>query len=44
VVSRDEVARLAYELYVQRGRIQGQELEDWIKAEAILKDRKGGAA
>lgn len=42
-VSREDVARMAYELYVRRGRVDGRELDDWIKAEAILKDRHGGA-
>jgi hypothetical protein len=30
------VALKAYELYEQRGRIDGHALEDWLKAEAII--------
>jgi len=31
--SHDEVRRRAYEIYLQRGGIPGQELEDWLQAE-----------
>jgi len=31
------IAIKAYELYEQRGRVDGHALEDWIKAEAILR-------
>ncbi len=37
---RDAVARLAYELYEQRGRVDGRDYEDWLQAEAVL--RRGG--
>ena len=37
---RDTVARLAYELYEQRGRTDGRDLDDWLQAEVIL--RRGG--
>ena len=30
------IALKAYELYEQRGRIDGHALEDWLKAEAII--------
>lgn len=30
------IALKAYELYEQRGRIDGYALEDWLKAEAII--------
>jgi len=30
----DEVRRRAYELYEQRGRVDGYELDDWLQAEA----------
>ena len=30
------IATKAYELYEQRGRIDGHALEDWLKAEAIV--------
>lgn len=30
------IARKAYELYEQRGHIDGHALEDWLNAEALL--------
>lgn len=33
---RQEIARLAYELYLRRGRVNGRDLEDWLRAEAIV--------
>ncbi len=30
----DEIRRRAYELYEQRGRVDGYELDDWLQAEA----------
>ena len=33
------VARVAYELYEQRGRVDGHDLEDWLRAEAIVRQR-----
>ncbi|MDE3052201.1 MAG: DUF2934 domain-containing protein [Nitrospirota bacterium] len=30
------IATKAYELYEQRGRIDGYDLDDWLKAEAII--------
>jgi hypothetical protein len=41
IVDREEIAKAAYQLYLKRGRIDGHDLEDWIKAEAILRDRYG---
>ena len=38
------VAQVAYELYVQRGRIDGHDLEDWLRAEAIVKQRQSAGA
>jgi hypothetical protein len=39
--SRDlEVRELAYKLYEERGRIEGHALQDWLEAEAIV--RQGG--
>jgi Protein of unknown function (DUF2934) len=35
-----EIRELAYKLYEERGRIDGQALQDWLKAEAIV--RQGG--
>jgi len=34
--SRDEIARLAYHLYVTRGRRDGQDVDDWLAAEQEL--------
>jgi len=33
---QDRIVRRAYELYEQRGRQEGQDLEDWLKAEQQL--------
>jgi hypothetical protein len=38
-IDQHEVARVAYELYVQRGRTDGRDLDDWLKAEALLRQR-----
>jgi hypothetical protein len=32
----DRVARLAYELYEARGGSHGSDVEDWLKAEALV--------
>ena len=32
----EEVRRVAFELYEQSGRIQGHELDNWLKAEKIV--------
>ena len=34
--SRHRIAEVAYERYEQRGREDGHDVEDWLKAEAIL--------
>lgn len=34
--STDEIARLAYELYVRRGRGDGSAVDDWLAAERQL--------
>ena len=36
--SREEIARHAHELYVQRGGEHGKDVEDWVKAERELRD------
>ena len=33
----EEIAKLAYEIYIQRGCECGKDQEDWFKAEQILK-------
>ena len=38
-VEAGEVAPVAYELYVQRGRVNGHDLEDWLRAEVIVRER-----
>jgi hypothetical protein len=38
---RDEIARVAYEFYEQRGRLDGCDVEDWLRAEAIVRARRG---
>ena len=35
-----EVARVAYELYEQRGRVDGYDLDDWLKAESIVRQQQ----
>lgn len=35
---QDEIARVAYEIYEQRG-TDGRELEDWLEAELIVRER-----
>ena len=37
----DEIARRAYELYQQRGGTGGQDWDDWLRAEAELRDAPG---
>ena len=36
----DQIRRRAYELYEERGREEGREVEDWLRAEAEVKSRK----
>ena len=38
-VSAGEIAQRAYELFEARGGRDGQDLEDWLRAEAELRDR-----
>jgi hypothetical protein len=33
---RDEIARLAYHFYETRGRLDGQDVDDWLAAEQQL--------
>jgi len=35
----NEIAKVAYDLYEKRGKAQGYEVEDWIKAERIVMKR-----
>lgn len=34
------VERVAYELFVQRGRVDGHDFKDWLKAEEIVRKRR----
>lgn len=36
---RHRIAEAAYELYEQRGREDGHDVKDWLKAEAIVKSQ-----
>ena len=36
------IRRRAYEIYEQRGRVEGHDLEDWLLAEADLRKRQPG--
>ena len=38
---QDEIARRAYELFLQRGSVPGHETDDWLQAEAELSGRGG---
>ncbi len=38
-----QIQQLAYELYEQRGRTDGQELDDWLQAEREIKGTKANA-
>ena len=38
---RDRIAMRAYELYLERGGSEGQELEDWLMAERELSSSHG---
>lgn len=35
-----EVARVAYNLYEQRGREDGHALDDWLKAETMVREQR----
>ncbi len=35
----DAVCELAYRLYEERGRVDGFDLQDWMEAEAIIRER-----
>lgn len=37
----DDIARRAYELYQQRGGNEGQDMDDWLRAEAELREGRG---
>jgi hypothetical protein len=35
-ITRDDIARLAYDLYLRRGAANGHDLDDWLRAEHEL--------
>ena len=35
----EEIARVAYELFEQHGGVHGHDLEDWLEAERIVRQR-----
>ncbi len=37
---QEEIERVAYGLYEQRGRIEGHDWEDWLEAERIVTQRE----
>jgi hypothetical protein len=39
-----QIQKRAYELYEQRGRTDGHELEDWFQAESEIKGTQANAA
>jgi len=40
VITKDDVAQRAYELFLARGRTDGHDVEDWLEAERQLRSRK----
>ncbi len=36
----EEIAKLAYDLYLKRGGEHGKDREDWLEAEALLRQRR----
>ena len=36
----EQIQRLAYQFFVERGYEHGHDAEDWIRAEAIIKNKK----
>lgn len=35
----DDVAKVAYDLFENRGKLHGHDMADWLKAEVIVKKR-----
>jgi hypothetical protein len=45
ITTEDEIRRRAFELYEQRGREDGRDVEDWLRAEEeITQSQSRGAA
>jgi len=43
-VTESEIARRAFELYCDRGREDGHDVEDWLRAERELRDLSSSSA
>jgi Protein of unknown function (DUF2934) len=41
VITRDDIARRAYELFLARGGAEGHDVEDWLEAERQLEAEAG---
>ncbi|MFN3395622.1 MAG: DUF2934 domain-containing protein [Thermodesulfovibrionales bacterium] len=39
---QEEIAKVAYELYLRRGCVHGHDLDDWLEAERIVLARHSG--
>ena len=37
---QEQIQQLAYQFYVERGYENGHDLEDWARAEAVIKNKK----
>jgi hypothetical protein len=40
---QEQIGHRAYELYEQRGRVDGHELDDWLQSEAEVTQKKANA-
>lgn len=40
-LNAQEIAKVAYELYLKRGCVNGHDLEDWLHAERVVRQRNG---
>jgi hypothetical protein len=40
----EKIRELAYQLYIERGSVEGRDVEDWLEAEAIISQREKLAA
>ena len=43
-MNQEEVARVAYQLFERRGRVHGHDVQDWLKAERIVRQRQGNGS
>ena len=43
-INQAEVARVAYQLFERRGRVHGHDLQDWLEAERIIRQRQGNGS